>query len=125
MKASLILFAVTLLFLQPLSAQENYGQNLVDALYYRQYADALDYYARYKDSIQNDADHLAYKAITSAIFNKRDSAIAYLNILLNEYTYADSGGEALTEDWFYEWLISMYRCSGDYRNAICRKASCR
>jgi tetratricopeptide (TPR) repeat protein len=115
MKLKFILLTLSLLCLQPLAAQEDYGQNLLDALYMRQYADALDYYDRHKDSIA-DRYLLVYKAITSVVLNKPDSAIAYLNILLND-TYPDSGGGAMVEDWFYDRLIRMYRYRGDYENA--------
>jgi hypothetical protein len=117
MKPKFILFSLALLCLQPLAAQEDYGQNVVNALYMGQYADALDYYDRHKDSIAG-WHLLVYKAITSVILNRPDSAIAYLNTLLNEYTYADSGNSSLTEEWYYKWLIYTYYHNGDYEDAL-------
>jgi hypothetical protein len=117
MNTKLILFSLVLFCWQPLAAQEDYGQNVVDALYMRQYADALDYYDRHKDNITG-WNLLCYKAITSAILNKPDSAIAHLNILVNEVAYADSGSGAVTQDWLYDRLIRMYYYSGDYENAV-------
>ncbi|MDR0711941.1 MAG: hypothetical protein LBF67_06325 [Prevotellaceae bacterium] len=116
MKTQFILLTLALLCLQPLAAQEDYGQNVVDGLYMRQYADVLDYYDRHKDSIAG-LPLLVYKAITSVALNKPDSAIAYLNILLNDAYPDSSGGGAIAEDWFYDRLIRMYRYRGDYENA--------
>jgi hypothetical protein len=118
MKTKVIMLTATLLCARLLSAQNIYEQTLLDTLFQGKYADALDYYARHEDSIKNAAHYQTYKAITSAVLNKPDSAIAYLNILLNEYTYADSGGGAIAEDWYYDWLIRMYRNGGDQENVI-------
>jgi tetratricopeptide (TPR) repeat protein len=119
MKPKIIMHTAALLCAHLLPAQNNYEQTLLDTLFVGKYADALDYYARHEDSIKTAAYYYqAYQAITSAILNKPDSAIAYLNVLLNEYTYADSGNNALTEDWHYKWLVYTYYHSGDYDNAL-------
>jgi hypothetical protein len=105
-----------LLYLLPLTAQDRYNEEtLAGMLIKGEWYDAMDYYATYKDSVGSDLIYHYYWAVMGTAFNKPDSAIASIKILLEQYSdMLDPSMPAL----FRGWLVYVYKNLGDYKNVL-------
>ena len=111
MKRIIISFLLAASSLLPLSAQtQNYGQELANLLYGKRIAEAIDYYAQYKDSIHYPFVIDSYSLFSAMYLNRPDSVFLHLPAFLEKYY------ENVLSDDVLLYLPTFYLDAGDYEN---------
>ncbi|MDR0710801.1 MAG: aspartyl protease family protein, partial [Prevotellaceae bacterium] len=106
--------ACLLLFQLSLSAQRSYSDELMVMLNEDKLGKAMDYYACYKDSLEDELAYRYYWAMVGSFFSKPDSAIASIKAMLERHR--DRVDEK-TIPILYGWLWHIYYSKGDYSSA--------
>jgi tetratricopeptide (TPR) repeat protein len=97
-----------------LFGQRNYADELIVMLNEDKLGKAMDYYACYKDSLEDEFTYHYYRAKTGVSFSKPDSAIASIKVMLEQHR------NRITEKTIpvlYSWLWHIYYSKGDYSSA--------